>query len=234
ARANKISALVMVVLMLVGVMFGNSYLFVAITGEKTQRITEQILAAIRPQNWIDGKIIGLASLTALHLFAYSLGYVAFRLVCVAVWGENIDLPLLLADPIVFGGTLILVLLGFYMWFSFFGLVACTISDPNNSSRSSMIMLPMLPLGIAFAGLGNPDVVWMRLLGMIPLSSPSVMPVRLVLGEVVWWEFVLAVALLAATIWFLRRASGVVFGLGMLMHGKEPSLGEIRRWLREAR
>jgi ABC-2 type transport system permease protein len=230
ARANKISALVMIVFMLIGILFGNSYLFVAITGEKTQRITEQILATIHPQNWIDGKIIGLALLTATHLLSYAVGFVAFRVICVLVWGESIGLPRVLADPVVFGGSLVLVLLGFYMWFSFFALVACTISDPNNSSRSSLIMLPMLPLGIAFAGLGSPDVLWMRLLSIIPLSSPSVMPVRMVLGEVALWEFALALVLLVVAIWFMRRAAGVVFGLGMLMYGKEPSLGEIRRWL----
>ncbi len=234
SKANKISTFVMVVLMLVGIMFGNSYLFVAITGEKTQRITEQILATIRPQNWIDGKILGLALLTAAHLVAYVLGFVAFRVICVLAWGDEMGLPRVLADPIVLGGTLVLVLLGFYMWFNFFGLVACTISDPNSSSRSSLIMLPMLPLGIAFAGLGNPDVIWMRLLSILPFSSPSVMPVRLVLGEAALWEFGLAVVLLVVTIWFMRRAAGVIFGIGMLMYGKEPSLKEIRRWLREAR
>jgi ABC-2 type transport system permease protein len=234
ARANKISAILMVVFMLLGIMFGNSYLFVAITGEKTQRITEQILSTIHPQSWIDGKILGLALLTATHLLAYALGYVLFRVVCVLAWGESFGLPRVLADPLVFGGTLVLVLLGFYMWFSFFALVACTISDPNNSSRSSLIMLPMLPLGIAFAGLGSPDVFWMRLLSIIPLSAPSVMPVRMVLGEIALWEYALAVVLLAVAIWLMRRAAGVVFGLGMLMYGKEPSLGEIRRWLREAR
>ncbi|MFH1573826.1 MAG: ABC transporter permease [Acidobacteriota bacterium] len=232
SKANKVSAFVMVILMLVGIMLGNSYLFVAITGEKTQRITEQIMATIRPQNWIDGKILGLALLSLAHLLAYTLGFVAFRLICMLAWGEGIGLPRVLADPAVFGGTLVLVLLGFYMWFCFFGLVACTISDPNNSSRSSLIMLPMLPLGIAFAGLGSPDVFWMRLLSILPLSSPSVMPVRLVLGEAEVWEFALAVVLLVVAIWFMRRAAGLIFGLGMLMYGKEPSLREIRRWLRE--
>ena len=59
-----------------------------------------------------------------------------------------------------------------------------------------------------------------------------MPTRLVLGEVAAWEFLLAVALLCVGIWFLRRAAGTIFGLGMLMYGKEPSLREMWKWLRQ--
>jgi hypothetical protein len=32
---------------------------------------------------------------------------------------------------------------------------------------------------------------------------------------------------------LRRAAGRMFGVSMLMTGKEPSWGEVWRWLREA-
>ena len=226
------SVVILVGLMLTGILLGNSYLFLAITGEKTQRITEQIMAAISPQSWIDGKILGLAALALVHLLVYVLGYVLFRVVCVVVWHEALGLPQILADPSLFCASLLLILLGFYFWFCFFGLVACTISDPNSSSRSSMLMLPLVPLGVAFAGLKHPDTLWMKSLSILPFSSPTVMSTRLVLGEVAVWEFLLALALLAVGIWFLRRAAGTIFGLGMLMYGKEPSLREMWKWLRQ--
>ncbi len=129
-----------------------------------------------------------------------------------------------------------MLLGFLLLgLVFFGMVAATISDPSNSSRNALLFLPFLPflpLGVAFAGLGNPDALSMKALSLIPFPSPAVMPVRLVLGEVAWWEFALSVVLLVAGIGILRRAAGIIFGLGMLMYGKEPSLGEMWRWLRE--
>jgi len=226
------SVAILVGLMLTGVLLGNSYLFIAITGEKTQRITEQIMAAISPQSWIDGKILGLAGLALVHLLVYVLGYVLFRVACVVLWHEALGLPQILADPALFCTSLLLILFGFYFWFCFFGLIACTISDPNNSSRSSMLLLPLLPLGVAFIGLKHPDSLWMKSLSILPFSSPTVMPARLVLGEVAGWEVILALVLLGAGIWFLRRAAGTIFGLGMLMYGKEPSLREMWRWLRQ--
>ncbi len=230
--ASRWSVAILVGLMLIGVLLGNSYLFIAITGEKTQRITEQILTAIRPQDWIDGKILGLALLALVHVLSYVVAYMLYRAACVVIWKEGLGLPPLLDDPLTFLTCLVLILLGFYFWFCFYGLVASTISDPNNSSRSSLLMLPFVPLGVAFVGLQHPDAFWMKLLGLLPVSSPTVLPVRMVLGETAWWEIPLALVLLAAGIWALRRAAGIVFGLGMLMFGKEPGPREMWRWLRE--
>ena len=228
---GKWTAGVLVGLMVLAIFFGMAYLFVAITGEKAKRITEQILAVIPAQAWIDGKILGLAVLAITHVLAYVAGYVLYRVGCVLIWGEELGLPALLADPVLFLANLGIALLGFYLWFCFFGLVACTINDPNTSSRSSLLMLPLLPLAGAFAGMNSPDVLWMRIQSWFPFSAPFAMPMRLVLGEVAWWEYVLCVALLAGGIWLLRKAAGTVFGLGMLMYGKEPSWAEVWRWVR---
>jgi ABC-2 type transport system permease protein len=48
-----------------------------------------------------------------------------------------------------------------------------------------------------------------------------------------WEVLVAVGLLLVTIWLLRKAAARIFRLAMLMHGKEPSLREMARWLYEA-
>lgn len=56
---------------------------------------------------------------------------------------------------------------------------------------------------------------------------------MVTGEVPWWEVGLAVVLLVAAVWAMSRVAGRVFRTGMLMYGKEPSWGEVRRWIREA-
>lgn len=67
---------------------------------------------------------------------------------------------------------------------------------------------------------------------MPPFSASVLPARMLLDQVPAWEIALAVVLLAGAVWLLRRAAGKVFHLGMLMYGKEPSWGEVRRWMRE--
>jgi ABC-2 type transport system permease protein len=141
------------------------------------------------------------------------------------------LPTGIGDP---GVLLILVLsamLGFGFWFTLFALVAATITDPNTSSRSSLLFLPFLPLGLTMTGMDQPDAVWMRALALIPGLSPVAMPVRVMRGDPWVGEIALSLLLLGAMVWVFRRAAGRVFAVSMLMTGKEPSWGEVWRWLR---
>ncbi|MGD8781752.1 MAG: hypothetical protein PVH88_22650 [Ignavibacteria bacterium] len=58
--------------MLLGIFLGLAYQFVAITGEKQLRISEVVVAAISPQKWIDGKILGISFLSLAFLITLIL------------------------------------------------------------------------------------------------------------------------------------------------------------------
>jgi ABC-2 type transport system permease protein len=97
----------------------------------------------------------------------------------------------------------------------------------------LLFLPFLPAGLLVPLLESPNSLAFRLLSVFPLSSPVVLPVRLVLGGATAGEIALAIGLLIASALMLRRAAGLIFELGMLLYGKEPSWSEIYRWLRTA-
>jgi len=120
-----------------------------------------------------------------------------------------------------------------LWNTVFATVSATINDPNTSARGSLLLVPFVPVVFALFAFNNPDSIGMQILSFIPFTSPAVLPARLVLTEVTWWQVPLALLLLAVSIWFFRTSSGKIFRLGMLMHGKEPSFKEMLRWAREA-
>ncbi len=76
-------------------------------------------------------------------------------------------------------------------------------------------LPILPLAFAFAAVKAPDTVAVRILGILPLTSPTVLAARMMLTEVPLLEVVLAILLLIGSIALLRRAAGKIFSLGVL-------------------
>lgn len=232
-RGERILAAAMVLLMLLGVWIGLAYFLVGVTGEKQLRVTEQVVSAISPQAWMDGKLLGITALALATLVNYAVTG-ALTVVVARAFGFGPSLPL--PGPVPAGAALVFLLLaalGLLFWNCFFAAVSATISDPQTSSRGALLFLPLLPVLLAFAAVKNPDGWFLRLLSIVPGTSSAVLPARMVLTEVAWWEAPLAIALLVAAIAIARRAAGTIFATAMLLYGKEPSWREVWRWVREA-
>jgi len=232
SASEKVTAGVFIGLMMVGIFLGLACQFVAITGEKQLRITEVIVSAISPQTWIDGKILGISLLSLALMITYSLTSVIFVIVS-SLLGSNWSLPVSLSNPLLVLQLLLLSISGFFFWNTFLSAVAATINDPNTSARGSLIMVPVLPVTLAFFAFGNPDSLFMIVMSLFPVTAAPVMSARLVLTQVSVWEFLAALLLLNGATWLLRHAAGKIFSLSILMYGKEASLGEIARWLKKS-
>lgn len=233
ARSTRIAAVVILVLGFLMLMSGFGTLFTGITGEKQQRVTEQLMAMVPPQVWMDGKILGLGAAAVVGTSLTFLGFAVIGKVLPGVLGRAaLVLPPIATDVGTLAVVLLATLLGVVMWFAFMAAIAATIDDPNSSTRTLLLFLPLAPLGIAFALIPKIETPVAQALAVFPLTSMGVLPMRLVLTSVPWWEVVLALGLLAAAAWAFRRAAGKIFGTAMLMHGKEPSLRELLRWARE--
>lgn len=230
-RAARIAAFVSVGLVLYGLFMAMAYMMVSVTAEKQLRVTEQVVSAISPQTWIDGKIIGLSAVAFVNVL------LAFLTGALWVFGRSLatgsGFSMGGADPLTLLVIAFFALLGFIFWLSIFSAVAATIDDPNTSTRGPLMFLPALFSVAGFLVVRVPDSSFARVTGLIPLTSSSVMPARIALTEVPVWEIMLSALLLLAGAWLARRAAGKVFAIAMLMYGKEPSWGEIRRWVREA-
>jgi ABC-2 type transport system permease protein len=233
-RATRIAAIVILTLGLIVLFSGFSTLFVGITGEKQQRVTEQMVAMVSPQTWMDGKILGLAGAAGVGTgFLVLSGVVLLRAMPLTLGRSPVALPAIASDGPLLALVLLITTLGVLMWFAFLAAIAATIDDPNSSTRTMLLFVPMMPTVLAFMMIPRADSAVAQFMAIFPLTSMGMLPARLVVTSVPWWEPVLAIALLAMTGWGFRIAAGKIFGLGLLMYGKEPSLREMLRWAREA-
>jgi ABC-2 type transport system permease protein len=232
SKGEVVLTLLAIGLSLMGVFVGVGYVFISITGEKQNRVTEQVVAAIPPQSWVDGKIIGLSGITLVNMASIGLSFVVLGLGARLLGLRLPSLPRAAGSPGLVATVLLITGLGFALWFAFMAMVAAVVDDPNTSSRSGLLMLPLAFSSLAFIAFRWPEIALTRILSILPPFSASVMPARLLLAEVPAWEVALAILLLIGAVWMLRRAAGKVFHLGMLMYGKEPTWGEVRRWIRE--
>lgn len=226
SRSTKLIAGLSIFFLLMAVFMSFAYQFTAITGEKTLRITEQIVAAISPQSWMDGKILGISAIGITYVILYSLLSIGVTFVVFLFTGGSILTVLASLQPMLVVTFLLFALLGILMWNAFLAAVAATIDDPNSSQRSGLMMFPIVPVFFAGLALLNPDTGAVTFMSYFPLTSYAVMPARMVLSNVPWWEPAISITLLAATAWFFRLLAGRIFRTAMMIHGKEPSTKEI--------
>lgn len=207
---------------------GLSFFMVGITGEKQQRITEQVVSAISPQAWIDGKLIGLTAAAFASVATLLVGGI---LIYGVVWlaGYGVGMPDSLTRLDLFPLLALLFLGGAIFWNCFFAAVSSIINDPNTSAKSSLLFLPMLPIAAGFLAIPQPDGNAMRVLSVLPGTSSTAMPIRLFLGEVAWWEIAASLLFLFVGIYILRLAAGRIFAAGIMLYGKEPSWLDVIRW-----
>lgn len=230
SRGARIAALIAVGLVLYGVFTSMAYMMVSVTAEKQLRVTEQVISAIPAQTWIDGKILGIAAVAFVNVGIFLAGTAVWILGRSIATGASFSIGSV--EPLALTWIAVFAVLGFIFWLAVFGAIAATIDDPNTSTRGPLMFVPALFSVAGFLSVRNPDSMFARVTGLIPLTSSSVMPARVALTDVPVWELVVSAALLVVGALLARRAAGRVFSVAMLMYGKEASWGEIRRWARE--
>ena len=117
---------------------------------------------------------------------------------------------------------------FYCW-----LYAAAGSTAERQDQVQTLALPLsLPILIAYiysitvASTGDPSFLF-KVLAYFPPTAPFAMPVLVGLGLVVWWEFLLAVALsIGGTVLMAWFATGI-YRRAVLRSGQRVKLGDLR-------
>jgi ABC-2 type transport system permease protein len=223
-KGKKFVTIMMLVLLMVGLFTAFAYIFASITSEKQQRVTEQLLSTMSAQTWMDGKIFGITLLCIKSMITTGVAMVLFSSATAMIAGKSIDIA-----AFNIGYILILALfsiLGILMWNSLMAGFAATIDDPNHSSRTSMLLIPIVPIFFAYSMIDAPQSMIMQFLSLFPLTSFAAMPMRIAESNVPIWQVVLSVGFLVIAIRWFRVIAARMFNMGIMMYGKEPTWKEM--------
>jgi ABC-2 type transport system permease protein len=220
-------------LMIMAVFLSFAYQFTAITGEKQLKITEQIVSAISPQVWMDGKIFGI-TLTGISSM---LTYAILSIVGGMLFFQFTGLPVSRILDYIYIPSLVIylpfALVGILIWNAILAAIASIITDPNNSGKSSLMMLPLLFVLASFLVTRDPDSGLSAFLSWFPLTSATAMPIRWAITEVAYWQLAGSFALLLLTFYFLRKLAAKIFRVSILITGKEPTFSEVYKLSKQA-
>jgi ABC-2 type transport system permease protein len=191
--------------------------------EKASRIVEILLTAIRPWELMLGKVIGIGAAGLAQLLATVIAGVG------ATLATGVDIPTSLLTEVA-GWALVWFVLGFFAYALILAAMGSLVSRQEEVGGvvAPTMMLLVLPyiLGISILPT-EPDNGLLRLLSLIPLFSPTLMPMRAALGAPAW-EIWLSIALTMLLIVVLVRLSGRVYRNAVLRMGTRIKLRDALR------
>jgi ABC-2 type transport system permease protein len=220
-------------------LYGQSILR-GVVEEKTTRVAEVVVASVSPDALLGGKVLGVGGvgLTQVAIWvASSAALIRFREPLMAKFGVA-SIPFSL-PTVGLGTALVLIaffVLGFIFYSSLFAAVGAMVSNDQDAQQAATPVTLLAVFSIIFLQpvILNPTSQLAKIVSWLPFSAPVIMPARLSLIPVSWLEvsLVLAGSFLGCVlaVWFAAR----IYRVGILMYGKKPTLGELGRWVRQAR
>jgi ABC-2 type transport system permease protein len=194
----------------------------AVATEKSSRISEVLLTAMRPTQLLVGTVLGVGVLGLLQIAAIGVP-AAIGL----TWGEGLDLP-----PATTGDILLAVgwfVLGLALYAFVFAALGALVDKPTEVGAATMPANILLVASYMFAvivTIQDPNGVASTTASMLPVSAPLVMPIRWASGLVPTWQLVAAMALTAATAVVLAFVASRIYARGLTRTGRRLKLREV--------
>ncbi|MEX2526988.1 MAG: ABC transporter permease [Gemmatimonadota bacterium] len=212
----------------------------AVLEEKTGRIAEVLLSAMRPWELMLGKVLGVGAV-GLSQLAIWLGMAALIILAVLpglpdemLAGYLAALPPgLIPGPGLLGFFLVSFLLGYFLYASLFAAVGamCSTEEEAQQAQFPVVMLVVVPVILLFPLMENPDSTASVILSLVPFFAPILMFGRVALDAAPVWQAALAVGIMGVTLLGTAWAAGRIYRVGILMQGKRPTVPELWKWLR---
>jgi ABC-2 type transport system permease protein len=209
----------------------------SVVQEKTSRAVEMIVSAARPRSLMLGKVAGVGAVGLFQLGIWAvLGGVLIRyreslLSLVGIGGPGFDIPMISAAAVAL--ILAYFLLGFFFYASLYAAIGAMVSSDQEAQQAQTPLVILLVIPVVMVNLitTDPSGTVAQVLTLIPFSSPVLMPMRYLLGGAQTGDLVASIAILiaaiAAAVWVAAR----IYRVGILSHGKRPSMKELARWIR---
>jgi ABC-2 type transport system permease protein len=212
------------VLLLYGQLFGYGlWVATGVIEEKSSRIVEMLLSAIRPRQLLAGKIIGIGVLglgQLLTIAGFAIGLALATGVHFAI-GTAIWAALLVIGWFI---------LGYAFYASLFAAAGSLVSRMEELQN---VIVPinltiLVSFIISISSLQDPNSTIAVVASILPVSAALAMPVRIVLGVATGWQIALSLTLLIGSAVALVPVGGRLYAGAVLRTGSRVKLRDAWR------
>ncbi|HYC80233.1 MAG TPA: ABC transporter permease [Solirubrobacterales bacterium] len=198
----------------------------SVVAEKSSRVVEVILSAIRPVQLLAGKVLGVGLLGLLQI-----GTIAVVGLAIALPSGAIDLPGSTVEAVA------LVLVYFVLGYLFYGCAfAGTASLVSRQEDVQSTTTPLLVIAIAAyiatnTALASPDGGLATIGTFLPPMAPMVVPGRAAQGALPAWELALSLLLMLVAIALVVMLAARIYQRSVLRFGTPLKLRDALKLVR---
>jgi ABC-2 type transport system permease protein len=202
--------------------FAGNAIATTVATEKSTRISEVLLAVLRPSQVLVGTVMAIGTATLVQLLV-----LATPLAVAVQVTDKIGVPTVAAGDL--GLAVAWFVLGFALYAFLFAAAAALVNKITEVSSAITPVIILLAAGYMLAVtvvMSDPNGGWGVALSIFPLTAPLAMPIRWASGEVPVWQLVLAMALTAATAVLLVWVASSIYRRALLITGHRVKLREV--------
>jgi ABC-2 type transport system permease protein len=217
--ARVIAALVAGYLLVYSILAYSASVAIGVAQEKTSRTAEVLLATVRPSQLMAGKVLGIGAAGLGQMaIAVAAGLLANTLV------KGVEIPGTVAR--VLPSILIWFVLGYALYAAASAAAGALVSrsEEVGSATAPLQVVLIAALGLVYAVTFRPDTWWTVLLSLLPPFTPVLMPARMAIGLVPWWQVGVGVLVMVAAIILVVRVAARIYASSLVQGGGRISWG----------
>ncbi|SFU85204.1 ABC transporter permease [Alicyclobacillus macrosporangiidus] len=198
----------MVILLFTTVIAYGAWVVQGVIEEKSNRIIEMMLIALKPWQILFGKVIGIALVALVQYALWTAGVLVAR----AIRGSAAAIPVEHVSPATLALFPLFFLLGYLMYATLFSIGGSLVhrAEEQQLAVTPVTLLLVVVFYASLLAVFKPDSTWATIISFIPPCMPIAMFARVALTHVPVWQLILSIAGGLVVIWLLVWAGAVVY------------------------
>lgn len=236
AKGNVMIMMIISLVLFYAVFFCAQQVSVAITTEKTSKIIETLVTSTDSKTIVLGKTLGIGIVGLVQVILMITVAVISAKFCMDPELLNTIFDLSTITPKLLVLTLIYFCLGYALYSLFFALTGATVSKPEDVQYANgpVSFVAVIGFYLAYFSMMNPSSSLNKISGIVPISSPFSMPLRVMMGTATNTEIAISLAVLIVSTLLLAMVAIKVYSSTILNTGSRLSLKDAIKMARENR
>ena len=234
AKGNVVIMMIISVVLFYAVFFCAQQVSVAITTEKTSKIIETLVTSTDSKTIVLGKTLGIGLVGLVQVVLMITVAIISAKCCMDAELLNTIFDVSSITPKLLILTLVYFCFGYALYSLFFALTGAIVSKPEDVQYANgpVGFVAVIGFYLAYFSMMNPSSSLNKISGIVPISSPFSMPLRIMMGTATNGEILISLAVLIISTLLLAIIAIKVYSSTILNTGARLTLKEAIKMAKE--